>query len=344
MKTHKNIIFLTHAEKGPSGGAKIIYRHSEIIDKLKGYKSEVLHIKKTKISKLKNSLQKKFKISNNFITGWQFNEIKPAKNFSYKWLNHKVNCKNNFNFQKKKDFIIIPEIFAHLALELSNEGKIGYAIFVQNGFVLDSTNNEKKLKKNYESAKFILSYSNAITKCLNLKFPKIKDKIVKISYSLNLQKFNSNKKKNLITYMSRKLPYHSNLVINFLKSKIPKNWKIQDLNNLTEMETYKILGQSRIFMSFSNFEGLPLPPAEAALAGNFVIGYTGEGGNDYWYKPIFTKINQGDICEFVRHILIKIRYKNQNNELKNKIFEVLKKKFSKELEIKNIQKFLKLTH
>jgi len=144
--------------------------------------------------------------------------------------------------------------------------------------------------------------------------------------------------------MSRKLPSHSNLVINFLKSKIPKNWKIQDLNNLTEMETYKILGQSRIFMSFSNFEGLPLPPAEAALAGNFVIGYTGEGGNDYWYKPIFTKINQGDICEFVRHILIKIRYKNQNNELKNKIFEVLKKKFSKELEIKNIQKFLKLTH
>ena len=28
----KNIIYVTHAEKGPSGGAKIIYKHSQIIN------------------------------------------------------------------------------------------------------------------------------------------------------------------------------------------------------------------------------------------------------------------------------------------------------------------------
>ncbi len=42
----KNIIFLTHAENNPSGGAKVIYRHSEIINKIKNFSSEVIHIKK----------------------------------------------------------------------------------------------------------------------------------------------------------------------------------------------------------------------------------------------------------------------------------------------------------
>ena len=33
-------------------------------------------------------------------------------------------------------------------------------------------------------------------------------------------------------------------------------------------------------------EGLGMPPIEAAVAGNKVIGYRGRGGNEYWQKPI----------------------------------------------------------
>ena len=59
--------------------------------------------------------------------------------------------------------------------------------------------------------------------------------------------------------MSRKLPVHSNLVIDYLKPQLPRNWSIKDLNNLTETQTYKMLKKSKIFLSFSSFEGLPLP-------------------------------------------------------------------------------------
>ena len=48
---YKNIVYLSHTEKKPTGGAKIIYQHSEIINKLKNYSSEVLHIKKKKSQK-----------------------------------------------------------------------------------------------------------------------------------------------------------------------------------------------------------------------------------------------------------------------------------------------------
>ena len=77
---------------------------------------------------------------------------------------------------------------------------------------------------------------------------------------------------------------------------------LKDLNDLTETQTYKMLKKSKIFLSFSSFEGLPLPPAEAALAGNFVIGYTGEGGNEYWKKPLFRRIHSGEIIPFVKAV------------------------------------------
>ena len=337
----RNIIYISHSEKNPSGGAKIIYRHSEKINNLKNFSSEVLHLKKTRLSKFKTSIKKKIKLNTKIEDGWQLNEVMPVKKFNYRWFNHKIKTRNYFNFDKKKDFIILPEIFAHLAEDLLIKKKINYAIFVQNGYVIQSTNNEKKLIKAYKKAKFILSYSNDITNCINLKFPNLKTKIVKISYSINLKNLRLKNKLNLITYMSRKLPVHSNLVINYLKPQLPKNWRIKNLNRLTEEQTYKLLKKSKIFLSFSSFEGLGLPPAEAALARNFVIGYTGEGGNEYWKKPIFTKINSGEITTFVKMVIKKIKELKRNNQFPLRTYFELKSKFSKEKELKNIQNFLK---
>ena len=338
----KNIVYITHAEKGPSGGAKIIYHHSEIVNKFNKYSSEVVHLKKNRLSKIKISIKKKLKInSKNNESGWQLNQLKAVKKFNYEWFEHNIKTREQLNFDKRKDFIILPEIFAHLAEDLCIKKGIKYAIFVQNGYVIASTNNEKKLNLAYNKASFVISYSEDITKCIKLKFPKIKTKILKISYALNLKNNRIKNKKNIITYMSRKLPTHSYLVTNYLKSQLPKKWLIKDLNNLNEKKTYQSLQESKIFLSFSNMEGLPLPPAEAALAGNFVVGYTGEGGNEYWKKPIFTKINSGEIKTFVSEILNKIKELNSGKKPPKNQINGLKKKFSKEREVLNIKKLLK---
>ena len=59
-----NVIYLCTAEKGPSGGAKTIYNHSNLINKLNitNVTSEILHVKKRKISKWNSSIKKIFKI------------------------------------------------------------------------------------------------------------------------------------------------------------------------------------------------------------------------------------------------------------------------------------------
>ena len=42
----KNIIFLIDAQKGASGGGKVIYQYSNYINSLKRYSSSIAHVKK----------------------------------------------------------------------------------------------------------------------------------------------------------------------------------------------------------------------------------------------------------------------------------------------------------
>ena len=113
----KNIIFLIDAQKGASGGGKVIYQYSNYINSLKRYSSSIAHVKKKKIGKILNSLNKKFSGSLKKIkySGWNFKDLTIKKNYSFSWFNIKVKVKNDLVFDKQKDFVILPEMFAHFA-------------------------------------------------------------------------------------------------------------------------------------------------------------------------------------------------------------------------------------
>ncbi len=106
--------------------------------------------------------------------------------------------------------------------------------------------------------------------------------------------------------MPRKLSKHSELIISFLNNSLPKSWKIKAIHNMSEKQVYRTLERSKFFLAFSDLEGLPLPPIEAALSGNKVIGYTGEGGKEYWKEPIFTEIKTAELKYFCKKILLNL--------------------------------------
>ena len=313
-----NIIYLNNTEKFASGGSKIIYDHSRIINTyyLKKFNSEILHIKKKKVSKYINSLTKRFFKSKDY--GWKFSDICASKNFKGKLSKDDIKFENSLNFNYQKDFIIIPEIYAHFAEDLCIKNRIKYAIICLNGYSINFTSDYNKLLRCYNGAEFILSISNNTTQCIQTIFPKYKKKIIKINLSCGI-KYKNIKKKNIITYMPRKLSDHSSKLLFFLKPNLPKNWKIIELsNNMTTEEVYQWLSKSKIFLSFSDMEGLGLPPIEAAISGNKVIGYTGEGGREYWKKPIFQEIPKGNIILFTKTILKNLDIVNNNWLKKNK--------------------------
>ena len=136
-----------------------------MINKLfKDISSEIIPLRRSKLSKYKNSF---FKILNKKInSGWSVRDIEIKTNHKPIFNVHNTNFRYKFKFNKILDFIILPEIFAHLAKELLIKHKIPYAIFVQNGFALNSTNNYPLLNEAYKNAKLILSVSNNTTKMI----------------------------------------------------------------------------------------------------------------------------------------------------------------------------------
>ena len=341
-----NIIFLLPEMKGASGGAKVIYKHSAILNNLDiNVSSSVNHLKKKISYKIKTSLSKKFKFLEPKNSGWEGKKMKVSKNFSpsLKWMTNKLIIGNSLNFNKDNDFIIIPEILGHFAEDLKlKKNKINYAIFVQGFFHMQSTNDFHKLKRSYENAKIILSDSEYSIKCLKEMFPKLKSKIIRIHFSIDNSKFKIIKKSNLITYMPRKLSNHSTLLLFYLKNLLPKNWKIKALDNVSEKKLIYLLGKSKIFLSFSHLEGIGIPPIEAALSGNKIIGYTGAGGIEYWKGRIFKKVENGEIADFGQKVLKEIKNYNFSWIKKNKRQrDKLAKQYSNKMETKSLNLLIK---
>ncbi len=340
-----NIIYLLPELKRPVGGAKVIYNHSYILNKLDNkISSKIIHLKKKISYKFETSLKKRINLPKQNYSGWDVKKMKISKEFlpDKKWYNRKINLGENLNFKRNCDFIVLPEIWAHFAVDLGLIKKgINYAIFVQGFYHMNSTDNYSKLKLAYENAKSIITVSEYSIGYLKRKFPKMKRKIFKMDFSIDTNNLRIKKKSNLITYMPRKLQDHSNLLIFYLKDILPKDWKIVPLVNLSENNLFKTLSKSKIFLSFSHLEGTGIPPLEAAMSGNIVIGYTGGGGNHYWKKPIFTKVENGEIRDYGEKILKNIKNYNLNwiksTNYQRKRLEQL---YSEETEKKSLKKFL----
>ena len=339
-----NIIYILPYEKGTAGGITTSLNQSISINKyLKNFKSEVIFIKKKKISKFRESLKKNFSLS--YIKkGWSINDIAPI--IDKKYQNKKnIVIKKDFNFNKNSDFVILPEIFAHFASGMLFKKKIKYGIFVQNANAINFTNNLKNLDNCYKNAKIIFTISNTVNEIVKISFPFCNKKIFKLNQSINTKKFYPYiKKQNLITYMPRKLSNHADFLTYLLRKKIPKNWKIKPLKNLDQNKIASNLNKSKIFLSFSHMEGFGLPPLEAAIAGNKVIGYDGVSGKEYWKKPIFTKIEYGNFQKFVKEILKSI-HKSSNPKKFNIIKKKLFKKYSHTNDKKEIYRLInKISH
>ena len=107
--------------------------------------------------------------------------------------------------------------------------------------------------------------------------------------------------------MQRKNPYLASNIIKYLNYRLPKHWKIKIIDNINEKEVAKILKISKIFINVPGPEGFGLPPLEAALSGNIVIGSTGNGGKVYWKFFKYRPIELGDVRQVCKNVLLAIK-------------------------------------
>ncbi len=269
----QRIIYLCPADNTPTGGVKVIYRHAEILAGF-GCEAAVLH-----------PLDTSFRCS---------------------WFTHNVRLLDRLDLEPRSDFVIIPELWAGIFGPQCLQQKVRYAIFVQNGYLTHpilTAHPAHVMRQVYEGAELILAISEDTARMVALNYPGlVPDRFLRIQYSVapvfSRQPERSDPRR-IITYMPRKMADHSRRVVFALEQRLPKDWTIIPIHNVDEGTCARLLCSSSIFLSFSEFEGLPLPPMEAALSGNLVVGYTGQGAKEYWQSPTFRAIEQGDVICFV---------------------------------------------
>lgn len=266
----KRIIYFCPKLNEPIGGIKVIHRHSQIINEHLG-SSQVFYM---------------------YGSAMQVD-----------WFAHAAAIKTEAAFDPASDFVVLPENQIFGQWKTLRDLRISYGIFVQNGYLLRRNIDEKDFEQAYDNAQVILCISQDAIRCVLLFFPHLAHKIVRVSTSVDEDVFRPGDKEKLITYMPRKLAQHAELVVAALGSKLGPSWRIVALDNLSERQVADALARSAVFMSFSELEGLGLPPAEAAFAGNYVVGYTGQGGAEYWHPPAFYRVPSGDIVRFVDEVL-----------------------------------------
>lgn len=315
------IFYLCPEINNPVGGIKVIYKHVDIINKIEGWEAYVVHPNKP-----------------NFRCGWFTNETKTlcyraswiGKN---KWLNH----------ISSDDLVIIPEVWVEKYAQILCDYGISYGIFVQNGYQLGLKNSrelDSKIVHAYNSSLLILSISEDASDMVRLLSENLDKKIIRLIYSVS-EKFNlGEKKENLITYMPRKLKEHSQQVVSFIKLHLPDDWEIMPIDKKSEDETAAILRKSKIFLSFSDREGLPVPPVEAALSGNYVIGYTGQGGKEYFDFDSFVEVECGNFRKFIMETMYAVANYEKLSPLIDSGRSKVKQKFSNIAEIEKIHNYL----
>lgn len=302
------IYFICPDNKEPIGGIKQLYRQVDILNN-NGFNAYIIH--KRKLFR-HNWFENNTKI---IYSRFVFDEIDKLSGRKSKIF--KAYLKKGVNSLDPNGILIIPELHRPKICNLLKGMR--KVVFNQNcyytfkNFEINTFDNN--IIYNSPDLLGVIVVSENSKKYLNLAFEDLN--IFRIKLGINSTKFfyDSSIKKRQIAFMPRKLSEEIVQVINILRyrNKI-KNWNFIPIDNKNENEVAQILNESLMFLSFNDKEGFGLPPAEAMSSGCLVIGYTGEGGGEYFLEDFSCKIPKGNIIQYVETIE-KIIMEYDNNPL-----------------------------
>ena len=106
-----------------------------------------------------------------------------------------------------------------------------------------------------------------------------------------------------IAFMPRRRPQEAAQVLTLLRLRgALEGWEVVEIENRKEAEVAELMRSCRLFLSFSEREGLGLPPLEAIACGCLVVGFTGYAGAEYFRLPFATAIEDGDVGAFASEV------------------------------------------
>ena len=242
----KVVIGFTLDENKPSGGAKQLYRHVDILN-AHGVEACIAH---------------------------------QTPGFRMDWFKNdtKVVCAKDIELGSG-DYLAFGEMVETVPLirGANNSPKV---IVVQNPYGMFSGFGKHlgMIRDMYSSASAVLVQSDYTESNVKYFFPAAN--VMKFQYSFDRPPFtyNDNKEK-ILAYMIRKSSALSNAILTLIRlRRWPDGWVVAGIDGRNELDVAETLRRSAVFLSMSMNEGFGMPPAAAMASGCAVVGFSGFAG------------------------------------------------------------------
>lgn len=326
MKQNK-IYFLIGSSDSISGGVKVLYMHAEvlrqegfasfIVNEKNDYKQnwfnsnvECIHYKDVILDK-DDVVVIPEKVAFYYLKKEARTIIHPIRKMA-KTILSKISFFNRmYAFKSEIESIELLQMFDHFK---SMDSKI--LIHNQNmNYSFRNLTNESFDVELFKQPHIFFAYTSEYNGDYLKKV--FKREMYRLKWALNTKVFDlpQIEKKLSICYMPRKCKLQSDLVIRaIMQDEALKNVEIIPIDGMHEDQVSEVMKEAMFFLSFSEMEGCPLPPAEAMSCGCYVIGFTGNGADEYMLPEFCDVINKDDINTFVNQIIRRVKEAKQDKQ------------------------------
>lgn len=270
INTLPTIYFLTPDYDIPSGGVRTLYRHVDILNSA-GIPAYVLH---------------------------------QSRNFRCTWFDHQTRIIDLRSARiSPSDLLVVTELDLDLLGRLPDGTR--HVIFNQ-GIHLTWTRMCKNLPWHYGAhtdLAGVVTVSDHSAEILRYAFDPPYLRRIHLAIDPELFHPGQGVRARRIAYMPRRGARDAGPVLEMLRDRgTLRDWELVPIDGLKPAEVAAILRTTRIFLSFADQEGFGLPAAEAMACANYVCGYHGFGGREFFRSEFSAPVSSGDILEFARTV------------------------------------------
>lgn len=264
------IYFFTPDTNTPAGGVLVIYRHVDLLNAA-GIRAFVLH---------------------------------QRRGFRCTWFEHNTPVTDVRSTRVRRgDLLVVPE--QDVCLLCKQPQGVRHVIFNQNSHLTWKWDGAQVIRHYINSpdlaGAIVVSDHNA--DMLRYAFGNLPVRRIHLGIDPMLFHFKEGPRTCRISYMPRRGSADAEKVLRLLSGRgVLNGWEVVPLEGLTHAEVAEQLRTTRIFMAFTYQEGFGLPAAEAMACGNYVVGYHGFGGREFFLPEFSAPIEIGDILSFARAV------------------------------------------
>jgi len=288
------IYFLAPENKKPSGGVKIIYRHTDILNR-NGIDAAVLH---------------------------------QQRGFRSTWFNNttRIMYLSDTNI-RESDYLVVPEVYGpnipNIGKLLNIESGVKKIIFNQGcyntffGYSFDSIYSGKLITPYTMHDEFVAAIVVSENSKNYLQHLSPILKIFRIHNAIDPDLFTfAPPEKKQICFCPDKHPEDAFQVLAILLLRgVLDEYTIAPITGIREQQVAEVMRESSLFLSTGYHEGFGLLPAEAMACGCIVAGYDGMGGKEYFREEFTYPVPLGDVIAFASTVERIIKEFDRNPEM-----------------------------